>query len=150
MDSAKPWSSNFNWDMLEQSTLSFHTYEEKVMVNIEASGTGNIINVAKYMIDVTNTVNQNVTQSSASGEVKELMKSLVDQVTAAAPKIDPATAEQLGKNLEALSKELNSAKPQRKWYEVSLDGLKEAAEAVGELGVPIVKTVAKLVPLLLS
>jgi hypothetical protein len=140
----------FDWDMLEKSTLSFSTYEENVMVNINASGQGNIINIAKYMTDVSNTVNRNVEQSSASSEVKELIKSLASEVTAVGPKIDPALAEQMGKNLEALSKEVNSAKPQKKWYDVSLDGLKEAAQAVGELGAPILQTVSKLIPLLLS
>jgi hypothetical protein len=75
---------------------------------------------------------------------------LASEVTAVGPKIDPALAEQMGKNLEALSKEVNSAKPQKKWYDVSLDGLKEAAQAVGELGAPILQTVSKLIPLLLS
>ena len=136
----------FDWEMLEKSTLSFHTHEEKVMVNV--SGQGNIVNIAKYMTDVSNTVNMNVGQSGASDEVKNLMNILAKQVADAGVKVEPAVAQKMGKNLEALSKELNSAAPEREWYEVSLDGLKKAAVAVGEVGVPILSTVAKLLPLL--
>jgi len=39
--------------------------------------------------------------------------------------------------------------PRRKWYELSLEGIKEAALAVGEIAKPIVDTVAKLGPLLI-
>jgi hypothetical protein len=127
--------------------------EITVMGNVykaDVSGIGNILNMAEFMTGVTNTVNQNVHQSAAADEVKALVKALASQVTSVAPKVDVANAEQLGKNLEALSKELSAAKPQRKWYEVSLDGLKEAAEAIGELGIPIVQTVAKLTSLLLT
>ena len=120
------------------------------MANIEVSGQGNIANVARDMSNVINTVNLNLNQSTASDDVKNLVKVLTEQVSAAAPKVDSGSAEQLGKNLEALSKELSSAKPQKRWYEVSLEGLKEAADAVGEIGIPIAKTVAKLMPLLLG
>jgi hypothetical protein len=85
--------------------------KEPLMVKIESGGTGNIINVTKYMTDVTNQVNQNVTRSGVSEEVKELMKSLTGQVHVASSQADTATAEQLGKNLEALGKELKSTKP---------------------------------------
>jgi len=56
----------------------------------------------------------------------------------------------MGKNLEALSKEVASDEPDRQWYEVSLGGLKEAAQAVGEIAKPILNTVGMLSTLLLA
>jgi hypothetical protein len=53
------------------------------------------------------------------------------------------------KNLTRLTEELASPEPDREWYRVSLNGLKQAAETVGELAVPIITTVKALLPILL-
>jgi hypothetical protein len=118
--------------------------------NFNTTGHGNIFNVADFMTDVTNTVNQNVNQSEQSDELKETVKKLAEQVALIGTKIDPEIAEQMGSDVKALSDELTKSKPRRAWYEVTLTGLKEAAEAVGEVGKPIIETVLKLMPLLLS
>ena len=127
--------------------------KEKIVVekqiNVDNSGIGNITNIAEYMSGVTNTVYNNVNQSNTSDEIKDLIKELTERITAVAPQIETKTAEKLGKNVEALSKEVASTEPDRRWYEVSLSGLKEAAVAVGELGKPILETISKLTPLLL-
>lgn len=127
--------------------------KEKIIVekqiNVDNSGIGNITNIAEYMSGVTNTVYNNVNQSNTSDEIKDLIKELTERITAVAPQIETKTAEKLGKNVEALSKEVASTEPDRRWYEVSLSGLKEAAVAVGELGKPILETISKLTPLLL-
>lgn len=141
---------------LQQPKFYVETYQneggfivDKKEVTV-SGGTGNIINVADFISDVTNTVNQNINQSNESNEIKDLVKKLTEQIAKVAPSIDPKKAEKMGKNLEALSKEMASSEPERKWYEVSLEGLKEAAEAVGELGKPILETVTKLSPLILA
>jgi hypothetical protein len=64
--------------------------------------------------------------------------------------VDPALAQKMGKNAKKLSEEMAESQPDRKWYELSLDGLKEAAEAVGAIATPIITTVGKLRPLLLG
>ena len=56
----------------------------------------------------------------------------------------------MARDVESLCKETASSKPRRKWYEMSIEGLKEAAEAVGEVGKPILKTVGKLLPMLVG
>jgi hypothetical protein len=117
--------------------------------NINVSGTGNIINVAEYMSNVTNTVNNNLAQSNADAEIQDLIAELNRQVEIVAPNADPGQIKKMGKNLERLSEEVASEEPEKRWYEVSLDGLKEAAEAVGEIAGPILKIVGKLSTLLL-
>lgn len=121
-------------------------YVEK---QVTVSGTGNIVNVAEYMSNVTNTVHNNLAKSGAGDEVKDLVQQLNQAIETIAPQVEPTELKKMGKNLEALSKEIASDEPERRWYEVSLEGLKEAAEAVGELAEPVVKIAAKLAALLL-
>jgi hypothetical protein len=101
------------------------------------------------LVGVVNTVNQNLGQSNASEDVKNLIKKLGDQISSTSSKIDPEKAQQMGADIKTLSEEVKNSKPRRKWYELSLSGLKEAAEAVGEIGKPILETVALLTKLLL-
>ena len=115
---------------------------------VNASG-GSIVNVAEYMNNVTNIVNNSLENSMASDDVKALIRELTDKIAAIADKADPAQTQKLGKNLEALSKEVAQPEPDREWYSVSLSGLRQAAEAVGDLAKPILGVVAKLMPLLL-
>jgi len=124
------------------------TYMER-NVTTNVSGTGNVVNVAEFMSNVTNTVTNNLQQSSAGPEIQALVTALTKQIEGLGTKIDPVKTQQMGSDVEALSKELASPQPRQKWYEVSLSGLKEAAEAVGEVGKPILETIAKLWPLLL-
>jgi hypothetical protein len=123
------------------------TYVEK---NVSVSGQGNIVNVADIISNVNNTVTQNLSNSAASDDVQKLVKELAAQLEQISGKIDPAKTAKMGKNITRLSEEVAAQEPERAWYEVSLKGLKEAAEAVGELGAPIAATVKKLWPLLLG
>lgn len=81
-------------------------------------------------------------------ELEDLLQQLqlaVDQAKAGSKGKESV---KLAQQAELLQNELKKDKPQREWYEVSLDGLKEAALAVGELGAPIVQVTQKLLPLL--
>ena len=109
---------------------------------------GAITNVAQYLANVTNTVTQQLNDSTASEEVKSLMKQLADQLVAIDPSINPEKVKGMGDDLQTLSNEMAKSEPRRKWYEISLEGIREAALAIGEIGKPIVETVAKLVPIL--
>lgn len=119
-------------------------------ISVNVPGSGNVVNVAEYMSNVTNTVTSNLGNSTASEDVKALVKEMTEQITAIAQKIDPKQAQRMGQDVETLSKEMSQPEPRRKWYEVSLEGLKEAAEAVGGIAAPIVATVKKLLPLLVG
>lgn len=117
---------------------------------VNVSGTGNIVNVAEYMSNVTNTVNNNLAESDADEQVKTLIKQLSEEIKRVASEADPSQTKKMGKNLEALSKEVASDEPERRWYEVSLEGIKEAAQAVGAIATPIIGIVGKLSALLLA
>ncbi len=115
---------------------------------VNVSGNGNSVNVADYMCNVTNTVNNNMSDSVADDEIKALIKQLNIEIERVAPQVDPSQVKKMGKNLEALSKELVNEEPDRRWYEVSLEGIIDAAKAVGAIADPVVSIAKKLVQLL--
>lgn len=116
---------------------------------VNVSGTGNIVNVAEYMSNVTNSVNNNIAKSDADDEVKQLIMQLKDEIELISNKVEPSQLKKMGKNLEALSNEIASEEPERSWYDVSLKGINEAAKAVGQLAEPILTIASKLSALLL-
>ena len=56
-------------------------------------------------------------------------------------------AEQAAQDLETLTNEATSREPRRRWYELSAEGLIEAAKTVGKMAEPVVKTVEAILPL---
>jgi actin-related protein len=116
---------------------------------VNVSGTGNIVNVADYMSNVSNTVTNNLAESGATDEIKKLIEELNSEIQKVSAKADPSQVKQMGKNLKALSEEVASDEPERRWYEVSLEGIKEAAEAVGEIAKPVINITKKIAALLL-
>lgn len=83
-------------------------------------------------------------------DIRSLMEELLTQVAAASKEVPSEYANEFADNVETLAKEVVRDEPRRKWYELSVEGLKEAAAAVGEVGKPILETVGKLLPLLVS
>jgi hypothetical protein len=126
--------SFFNIYVKEAAMKKYNIHAEK----------GAIVNVAKYMNYVTNTVNQNLEKSNASDELKSLVKQLTKQIEEVSESIDIKKTEQMGSGLETLTKEISIQEPRKEWYHLSLKGIKEAAEAVGSIGKPIIETVTKL------
>jgi hypothetical protein len=123
---------------------NFAKGSRNVEKQIIQSGTGNTLIVADYMKDVTNSVITNLKDSSAPDDLRALVTNLTDQINGIAQKADPAQVQKMGKNLKKLSEEIADPEPDRAWYEVSLKGLKEAAEAVGAIAEPILKTVKSI------
>ena len=105
---------------------------------------GNVINaqVGQTLTNCTNTV-----QQQAPGERKDVLEELVKQVQQlieALPAEKREEAPEVAKNLDRLVEEATSAKPNRKWYSVSKDGLLEAAQFVNDFGITIGKTLGRL------
>lgn len=80
--------------------------------------------------------------------MKKLISQLADCTAEIAPKIDQSTAEQIGSDVKTLSQEIKGQRREA-WYKLTLDSIKEAAQAIGEVGKPILEITAKLLPLLL-
>jgi len=65
--------------------------------SVTVTGTGNVVNVADYMSNVTNTVTNNLEKSSASKEIQDLVAALTKQIEGLQTKIDPVKTQQIGR-----------------------------------------------------
>ena len=82
-----------------------------------------------------------------------LLEQWLAQLTQEVAKLQVAVGDQretqtLDRDLKMLTEELETEKPRRRFWEVSVEGLQKAAQAVGTIGTPILKATAQLVPLL--
>lgn len=50
-------------------------------------------------------------------------------------------AREAARDLDTLASEIASGKPRQKWFEISAEGLMDAAKTVAKMASPIVKTV---------
>ncbi len=114
-------------------------------------GSGATVTAPVIIADRIESSFNTVTNSSVNDEVKTLLEQLIKQVNEVSKSKATSTdvAEAMARDVETLSKEVTSSKPRRQWYEISSDGLKQAAINIGEVGKPVLETVAKLMPLLL-
>ncbi|NEQ39709.1 MAG: hypothetical protein F6K40_27045 [Okeania sp. SIO3I5] len=99
---------------------------------------------------------ENSFNTLAEAKVDDDIKSLLDQLLKAINEVNKkATPEQaeivetMAQDAETLVKESTKTKPRRKWYEMSLEGLKDAAKNMGDIAIPVLKLVDKITPLLL-
>lgn len=92
-------------------------------------------------------------KSNIDKEIKALLEELLKSINEIDQQLIPensSSVESLAKDAESLVKEAISPKPRRKWYEVSIEGLKQAALDIGEVATPVLEIVGKLSPLLLG
>lgn len=72
----------------------------------------------------------------------------INEVNKAVPPEQSETAQAMARDAETLVSETASAKPRKKWYELSIEGLKEAAETLGSVAIPVLTIVDKMAGLL--
>jgi hypothetical protein len=132
-----------------KETITYMTnndYSKNININ---NSPGAIANMADYMENVTNHVNQNLNSSTAPNEVKELVKQLAEQIAVISARIDQPKAELMGKDVKTLSEEMANPQPRKSWYKVALESIKETATTIGEIAKPVLDIIGKLSPLLL-
>jgi internalin A len=108
--------------------------------------------------DVTNSqVGQTLTQctnninAQPDGALKEALAALVKEVGELIRQLPPdrkAKEEDIAKDLEMVVEQATSPKPHRRWYEVSAQGLNEAAECVGGFAGRMGKALGKVTKLI--
>lgn len=130
------------------STKTKNVGEEKVIkIGKEAMVSAPIV-IADTIQNSFNTL----MQSSINEDIKQLLEELLREVNEVHKKVPgdkSSEAEAMARDAEALVKEAASSKPRRRRYEVSLEGLKQAAINIGEIADPVLNIVQKLMPLLL-
>ena len=113
-------------------------------------GAGATVNAPVVMADRIENSFNTLAAAKTDENVKALMEDLLRQVAEAGNAMPKETADELARDAETLTKEVTSTAPRRKWYEFSIENIKQAAIAVGEVGEPILKTAGKLLPLLIA
>ena len=107
---------------------------------------GNINQVAADRI--SNAFNT-VAQSSAPQDLKAELEKLNQAVAEMVKLLPEEKQREVAQDLKTLTDEATSSSPRKKWYELSAEGLIEAAKAVGEAATPVI-TAAKTVLTLLA
>jgi hypothetical protein len=105
--------------------------------------TGNLV-VAH---SIENSFNK-VESADIPSQLKDLLQRLAKEVAKISAALPEDVAEQAGRDLETLTAEAVSKTPRKQWWELSAEGLKQAAIKVGEIGKPVLELVTMIVPLL--
>jgi internalin A len=92
----------------------------------------------------------NTIQQVEDARLKGKLEQLHGQAEQLMANVEPKQAEEVKENLEALVKEATKPQPRKKWYDLSADGLLEAARTVKELVAPMTGTVMEIGKLLFS
>jgi hypothetical protein len=124
--------------------------EKRFVANVTGGLGVVIVNVAEFMENVTNNVNQNLSRSSAPSEALDLVKKLGGQIEEISSKIDPGKTQHMGSDLQTLSQEMTQSEPRAETYKFSLENIKNTATSLGEIAGPILTTIGTLKTLLLG
>jgi internalin A len=111
---------------------------------------GNVIGSALVQGN-ENSVQQQIEHSfntPSNPALAPLLAELTEAVKALLPKLDEETAEEAREDLTRLQEELQKEKPKRKWYSVSIEGLKAAAQNMGDIGAPVLKLAGDILKIL--
>lgn len=112
---------------------------------------GNVTVTGDFNVVVADQIENSFNRVAAAGvtqELKDALQKLAIESAKVAKELPPDKAEEVARDLDSLTKEATAAKPRRKWFEVSAEGLVEAARAVGEAAKPLIDTVKLVLALL--
>lgn len=81
-------------------------------------------------------------------ELKEILGQLTQTVIPVTEALPKDQAKQLAEDLSIFTNEVTKENPRPKWWNLNLDGIKEAASAVGTIGTAALQLAAKAATLL--
>lgn len=110
---------------------------------------GSTINAPVTLADSIQSSLNTVGASETDKKAKELVEDLLTKIAEIGSDWGESL-EQVTNDSKALSTEIASESPRRKWYELSIEGITDAAKAIGEIGKPVISTVEKLLPVLIK
>jgi len=86
--------------------------------------------------------------SGASDDLKSLLEGLTREVERMAGELEKDRAEELLEDLQTFINAATKKNPRKKWWQLSAEGIKEAAKTAGEIGLSALKHLDKIIPLL--
>jgi GTPase SAR1 family protein len=124
--------------------------ENKVSEQNITLGNGNTVHGSIVAEKIQHSLNS-LHESKANKEVKELLVQLLKELyTLNKNQPELQILEDMSRDVEMLISESDREAPRKRWYEASLEGIKETALTVGEAAKPILEIAEKLSPLLLG
>lgn len=87
-------------------------------------------------------------QSDASQTLKDKLEDLTRVVTEMCKELSEAKQREVAQDLKVLVDEATSKTPRKKWYELSAEGLIDAAKSLGEIAAPVTNAVKGVLALL--
>lgn len=129
---------NIHIDQRDQST----TYGHRVSVAEGSTFNGDFVIASS----IQNSFNK--ASDARSSELQSHLEQLCRDVETLARTLPKDTANQLSQDLSTFVSEASKPQPRRKWYELSAEGLIDAAKACAGAASPIIKTVEGIVTLL--
>lgn len=127
-------------------------FTEQITMNYKTITFGDGARVSAPIIiadTVENCLNQ--IQSGVSDDlVGELMEDLLREIAEAADSIPTEGSEELARDVKSLTDEISSGKPRKSGYEFFIQNIEKTAGIIGDVGKPILKTVGKLLPVLVG
>jgi gas vesicle protein len=138
-------SSRYVFENIENVFLGDNKMTNNRVTITESSIQGNVV-VAKT---IKNSFSQ-IADSDASGELRDVLKSLVESVNAMANKLKDEEAEEVADDLENLVKEATKRNPREGHIKISAESLVKAAENVGRIGEPVINLAGQIVTMLLA
>ena len=113
------------------------------MGNVSVGGDFNAITAE----NITNSFNK-AAASEANADMKEALKNLALQVAELAKALPQEKAESVSRDLNTFTGEAVSKQPRQQWYELSANGLLEAAKSVTSLAAPVTTAVKAVLALI--
>lgn len=113
------------------------------MGNISVTGDFNLV-TAK---NIENSFNKGQA-ANVSDDLKACLQTLAVEVAKLAKQLPPDAAESASKDLASLTSEAVSSKPREAWYQLSANGLLEAAKTIAEMTGPVTTAVKAVLALL--
>jgi hypothetical protein len=138
--------------VVQSSKIAETIVEESVtQEKVIRIGEGAEISAPVVIADSIQNSFNSLAQSDLNAELKTLLDQLlqaVNQVNKDASPDQAETAEAMARDAETLVKEATSSQPRRQWYQMSVEGLEQAAISVGKIAEPVLEIVTQLLPLL--
>jgi len=129
----------------ERMAKEIHYHEHR---HLEVTGDvrGSVINVGDENV-VTQTI-QSSFNTPSNPELAPLLAQLTQAVEQMLAHLSAEQAAEVREDLERLQEELQKPQPRKKWYNLSIEGLIQAAKNVGAIGVPVIELAGKILRLI--
>jgi len=118
--------------------------DRSIQFGDHAMVTGSNLTVAEHIERSSITIGA----SGATPDLKQILETVRIAVADMCKHLPPPKADEAARDLDNLIQEVTSPEPRRKWYELSAEGLKEAAKTVGKIAGPVVASLDEMIRLL--